>query len=131
MQLRITTDYAIRMVYELAKRKGEYLTSGDLVNAVGTSSQYIIQIGTMLRRSGILASAPYHGYSLAKSPKDITLLDVISVVEPTVKISKSLENDNDGGKNAKFDYPVHEVYKKLQSDIESRLSSITFENLLE
>ena len=87
MQLNQSTDYAIRMILYLAQAS-QTVPSSKLSAALGISSRYLLQIGARLRDAGMLRVSYGNsgGYVLAKSPGEITLLDIIILMEGNVLI---------------------------------------------
>lgn len=89
MQLNISTDYAIRIVLFLAMN-AKTVSSSKLSKEIGVSSRYLLQIAAKLRNSGIVAVAygPSGGYGLAQPTKDISLLDIILVMEERIQLKQ-------------------------------------------
>ena len=73
----------------------------------------------------------YGGFSLCKHPRDITLLDIVSSTESTIKISYCLEQN---AEESKEEYQtvrsMYNFYHDLQDEIEERFSHKTLEQLL-
>ena len=87
MQLNQSTDYAIRMILYLAQA-AQTVPSSKLSAALGISSRYLLQIGARLRDAGMVrvSYGNLGGYVLAKSPREITLLDIIILMEGNILI---------------------------------------------
>lgn len=70
----------------------KYLSSSNLASKIGVSPRYLMMIGSKLHEAGILQVTYGHcgGYRLARSPSDISLLEVIEVMEglPQRRISE-------------------------------------------
>lgn len=82
MQLNASTDYAIRLTLYLAKTKS-VVSSNKIAEALDISSRYLLQIGTKLRDAGLITTTygPSGGFKLIGSPKEISLFDIILVME--------------------------------------------------
>ena len=82
MQLNQSTDYAIRLILYLAKA-AHTVPSSKLSKAIGVSSRYLLQIGARLRDAGFItvSHGPKGGYTLSKGPEEITLLEIINLME--------------------------------------------------
>ena len=82
MQIHTSTDYAIRMVLYLAK-VSKTVSSSKLSSVIGVSPRYILQIGAKLRDAGLLTATygPVGGFVLTKPPQQISLFDIITVME--------------------------------------------------
>ena len=94
MQLNITTDYAIRLLLcleEVGVKKTGPLIAEEMV----IPPKYIVKITTKLRTAKLIGSEPgsQGGYYLMKPLENITLMEVLSVMESTVKINRCLEPD--------------------------------------
>ena len=73
----------------------------------------------------------YGGFSLCKHPRDITLLDIVSSTESTIKISYCLEQNTEESKEGyQTVRSMYNFYHDLQDEIEERLSHKTLEQLL-
>ena len=74
MQLKITTDYAIRIVYYLACR-GEVITASELAYELKIPESYIPKITKKLKEANIITACEgiKGGYSLVKKTEDISL----------------------------------------------------------
>ena len=100
MQLNITTDYAIRIVYYLALHK-ENVTASELASVLKIPVSYISKITKKLKQAGIIKACEgiKGGYQIAKQPENISLRDVISCTESTMAISRCLEKEGGCSKN--------------------------------
>ena len=94
MQLKNTTDYAIRIVCHLAMHS-ETVTTSELASELKVPGSYIPKITKKLKDANIITASEglKGGYSLAKKPEDISLYDIISATEVTMKINRCLEKD--------------------------------------
>ena len=78
MQLKITTDYAIRMILYLAQNESVIVSATEIAQAMKIPHSYLIQIGAVLKKSGLIQahSGRLGGYSLAEPSDSITLYDI-------------------------------------------------------
>ena len=80
------SEYACLAMLELASRYGDPrpVRLADLADAHGIPPRFLVQILLDLKRAGLVASTrgAAGGYALAKPPDDITLFDVLRVVDP-------------------------------------------------
>lgn len=119
MQLNITTDYAIRLLLclgEVGVKKAGPLIAEEMV----IPPKYILKISSKLRAAKLIGSesGSQGGYYLMKPLEDITLMEVLSVMENTVKINRCLEPDAYCSRGGAKDCPVHSFYLVLQHEIE-------------
>lgn len=86
MQLNVTTDYAIRIILYLALRK-EITTSKEIAAAMSIPQNYVLKITHKLVEAGLIKRlvGVQGGFSLDKTVDEITLLDIISIMEPTTR----------------------------------------------
>jgi Rrf2 family cysteine metabolism transcriptional repressor len=77
-------QYALRAIYELAKRTGEGpIKISDIADAQGIPRRFLEVILNQLKGSGFVESKRgfYGGYVLAKTPDKITVGDVIRYMQ--------------------------------------------------
>ena len=77
-------QYALRAIYELAKRKGEGPTKiSDIAVAQAIPQRFLEVILNQLKGSGIVASKRgfYGGYFLTKSPEEVTVGDIFRYLQ--------------------------------------------------
>ena len=84
--LSITTKspYAIRALTELARTGGDApVPIGELARRRDIPVQFLEQLFAVLRRAGLLKSqrGVKGGYSFARQPEDVTVLDVVEALE--------------------------------------------------
>jgi len=85
MKLSAKTEYACIAVLELAARYGqdEPVRVRDIAGAHGVPARFLVQILIQLKAAGLVASTrgSSGGYRLIRPPEQLTLADVMSVVE--------------------------------------------------
>ena len=127
MQLNQSTDYAIRMILYLAQAS-QTVPSSKLSAALGISSRYLLQIGARLRDAGMprVSYGNSGGYVLAKSPGEITLLDIIILMEGNVLIGvQSIQKET----TVKFDL-LDAAYEHANQILTTFLETTTISRLL-
>lgn len=132
MQLNITTDYAIRIVFYLAS-EGGIASSKEIADQTGVPQNYVAKINRKLTKAGLTQThvGVLGGFSLAKLPEEITLLEIINTMENKTKINECLEEDHYCSRNASDSCPVRKFYCVLQKEMDDRMSSITMRSLIE
>lgn len=132
MQLKITTDYAIRTILYLSLRMPEVITSLEISKTMGIPRKYLIYVGSILKQAGLLETHPgkYGGYSLAKRPEEITLFEIVDTMEDTTKINRCLEEDEYCSRFATKDCPVRKCYTVMQRAWECFLKGLTVTDIL-
>ncbi len=131
MQLNISTDYAIRTVLYLATT-GDMRNTSDISETMKIPKDYIVVLTRALRDAGILTTVrgKYGGYTLNKDPRDISLYDIISLMEGSVKLNRCLEEDHYCSRNACDTCPVRKNYEVLQDSVENQLKNVTIASLM-
>lgn len=128
MQLKLTTDYAIRILMYLAWTK-KITSSTEMAEAMSIPQKYLSKIIFDLKKAGFVNthSGTYGGYSLAKDPSEISLLDIMQVTEGKMKINRCLEEDGHCSRGAADTCPVRKEYTILQNEIEEFLKARTID----
>ena len=105
MQLKNSTDYAIRIVCYLAAQERMVSTS-ELSRKLNVSANYVPKIAKKLKNAKIVTACEgtNGGYMLAKQPENISLMDIISCVEETMAINRCLEEDRFCSRNLEDTY---------------------------
>lgn len=132
MQLKITTDYAIRMILYLANKK-EITNSIQISDELGIPWKYLINIGSMLKHAGLINThkGKHGGYTLAKSAETIRIYDIISTTEKNIKINRCLEGEEYCSADVANNCKVKIFYSTVQEKIEQYFKGVTIADLVE
>jgi Rrf2 family cysteine metabolism transcriptional repressor len=78
--------HAVRALAELARRRGSPVPIGEVAARRDISPQFLESLFVTLRRGGVLRSqrGVKGGYSLARAPEEITVLEVVELLEGEV-----------------------------------------------
>ncbi len=84
-----TTEYALTASVCLAAVEGESLTAGQIAEQSGLPLGYLSKVLRLLARAHIVRSrrGPSGGFQLTRPASDISLLEVISAVDPLERIT--------------------------------------------
>lgn len=135
MKLNKTTEYALRILIYMAKKPSELYTAGMLVEELKVSDKYLRRIMTDLSKSGFIKSTQGRigGYSFAKDPSNIFLLDIIDAVEGADKLNGCVL----GFESCSCVNPcaIHETWSPVRNELnkvfsETRLSELEFDKIL-
>jgi Rrf2 family protein len=92
MKASLKLEYSLRVLSQLVRRnKGSAVTRiEELAKLEAIPQNYLVQLLNELREGGLVASkrGKTGGYRLAKDPEDITLKQVLAVVEPDLVETK-------------------------------------------
>lgn len=131
MQLNITTDYAIRMLLCLGEI--DVKKSGPIIaEEMSIPPKYILKITAKLRGAGLIGSTSgsQGGYHLLRPLDKITWLEVVRIMEPSIKINRCLEPDEYCSRNAAAVCAVRRFYQAMQKEIEERWVSLSLADIL-
>lgn len=95
MKWNKSTRLALYAAVELAQAQGELVTVGSVAQKYKVSTHHLAKVFQQLARSGIAQAVlgVGGGYRLARSPKEITLLDVVEVLEGKQRLDRCMVLD--------------------------------------
>ena len=129
--IRKDTEYAMRaLVYLALNGKEKFVTAKALALHRNLPEDFAYKIMRKLTRSGITTCqmGQHGGFKLARSPDEITLLQVLSAIQGPVLIKKCcLDSDTCPEKSSCEFLPQ---LKDLQSSLVTSLESITLAGIL-
>lgn len=136
MQLTTTMDYALRIVNYLAN-KGKMASTNELSKELTIPNSYIPKIIKGLKNNHLIAATEgmKGGYSLIKSPPDITLYDVISSTQSTMS-NKCLDGSEKSSdlihSDTEFDTDsIRKMLNSLENDYIDKLKNLTISDFIE
>lgn len=124
-----TTEYALRAAVFLSEAGSQNQTSQRVAEATKVPVQYMSKVLQMLAEAGVATSqrGPTGGFALARDASQITLLDVVSAVEP---IQRILECPLGLPEHAEQLCPLHRVLDDLARITEEHLRSRTLADVM-
>ncbi len=133
MQFNQATDYAFRVVLYLSS-----LPPGEIVSAQAIASReqipmrFLQKIMRSLVKAGLILShrGVAGGFSLAKAPGEISLLNVVEVMEGPVCINRCFIDEDYCTKNWAGRCPVHQALAGIQSTMIRELGRHNFADLV-
>ena len=130
--LRKNTDYALRMMMNLASHfNGELMSARQLASEGHFSHQLGCKILQRLGEAKLVKSimGSKGGFALSREPSEITLIEIINVVQGGIRLNKCLL----GGEGCEFETGcgVNIKLTCLQMYIDGYLSGITLEEILQ
>ncbi|MCE9553096.1 MAG: Rrf2 family transcriptional regulator [Planctomycetes bacterium] len=128
MKISAKTEYACIAVLELAIRhsSGEPIRMRELADAHGIPTQFLVQILLQLKGAGLVTSTrgASGGYQLVKSPEQITLGEVMAIVE----------GESTPQSNVSIETPLVQAllgaWRKADQKLSNSLRSVTFADLV-
>ena len=126
MKLSVKVDYACRVLAQLARRNGreELAHIEELAKAEAVPANYLVQILSELRNGGLILSrrGKQGGYALARPAAEITLLDIVTLIEGDV-LELGIAADGQSGKR------VAQAWREVRGVLEAKCREITLEKL--
>ena len=131
MQLKNSTDYALRIVCYLAAQE-QMVSTSELSRKLNISANYIPKIAKKLKKANIITACEgtNGGYMLAKQPENISLMDIISCVEDTMAINRCLEKDRFCSRNIEDTCKIHKILLGLQNTYNNKLESVKVSDII-
>lgn len=123
-----TAEYALRTIIWLARRPGLSEPADRLAQRTKVPRRYLHKVLQDLVRAKLVRSqsGPGGGYSLAKSPETVTILDVVNSVAPVERIRKCPL----GLRTHTQLCPLHEELDKVYAANESALARVAISQIL-
>lgn len=130
MQLNISTDYAVRSLLYLATC-GRQASSSEISKAMKIPDNYLYAVMGKMKKAGLAYATRgvNGGWSLSKDPDDIKLLDIIEVMEGTIKINRCLQDDQYCSRDGAATCQVHEFYDEVQKQVECYFGGVSLAQL--
>jgi Rrf2 family protein len=130
MLVSAKTEYACIAVLELAARHGtgEPVRIREIAAAHGIPSRFLVQILLQLKAAGLVHSirGAAGGYQLAREPDEITLLDVMTVVDAQLGQAQTT-----AARTTTTTRVLQRAWKEVASKEHELLDSVTFAALVE
>ncbi|MFZ5944873.1 MAG: RrF2 family transcriptional regulator [Bacillota bacterium] len=129
MQLTQATDYAFRAVLYLTRVPSEEFINAQLIaEKEEIPMRFLLKIMRSLIKAGIVKShrGVGGGYSLNKTPREITLLDVVEAVEGPVVVNRCLISPQYCSKNWSSQCAIHRALFDIQNGLVNQLAKYNF-----
>jgi Rrf2 family protein len=131
MRISKKGEYGVRAMFDLAQRYGEGpVQSHDIARRQGIDENYLNQILILLRKAKLIDSlrGPQGGHMLARAPEQVSLLDVLTVLEGP------LMPDEAGGDSEHASEPgdralVRQTWGEIRDAVERVAGGITLDDL--
>ncbi|MCB0713753.1 MAG: Rrf2 family transcriptional regulator [Ignavibacteriae bacterium] len=124
-------EYAIRALVYIVASKGDrdYLPVRHIADQLDISSHFLAKIVQLLAAEGILNSyrGPNGGVNLARSPENITLMEVVSAVDGEGLFHDCFIGLPECGEQNPC--PLHKWWKQVRKEISGTLSKATLADL--
>ena len=125
-------DYALRVVLFLSEKEfDEKVESKIISETLNIPLRFLLKLLRKLTIAGILNShrGIDGGYSLAKNPQDISMKDVIEIVDGPFYINRCLYDSAYCSLNRSNTCNIHQVLNKIQIQLDEDLQKINFNDI--
>lgn len=125
--------YATRMLLDIAQHQEQgYVSMKSIAERQGISKKYLEQFTAQLAKAGLLdiKRGNQGGYRLLKDPRDITLQDILSLTEGSMRSVTCLDHSPNLCERCSS-CPTLPAWAGLDTVVEQYLSSVTLAALLE
>ncbi len=131
MFITLETDYAVRIVYCLA-RSGKRTGASEISESTGVTLRFALKILHKLVANGIVRSfkGAKGGYELARTPGEITLREVVEVMEGPIVFSRCLTDGFVCTNDVEGRCFFNGVYEKLSNSMREQLEGVRFSDAL-
>lgn len=133
MKISTKGRYSLRLMIDLARHYSEgYLALKDIAARQDISKKYLEQIIPFLTRSGLILSTKGHngGYTLAKAPEEITILEIIESAEGPLAPVACLDSGTVKCERTNLCSALP-IYQGLYDVISNYLGNITLKDLVD
>jgi Rrf2 family protein len=129
MQITRETDYAIRCLLHLARRPRHVAPANEIAAATQVPRIFLAKILQRLAKAGVVVSqrGVQGGFSLARDPAAITLLDAVEAVQGGVALNRCAATTE----HCVHEHtcPAHPVWVRLSARLARDLARHTFQQL--
>lgn len=132
MKLSTRARYGIHAMFELAARYGQGPQPlKSIAESQNIPEQYLEQLIALLRREGLVESVrgAQGGYMLGKAPGDITMGELMHVLEGPILLADCLADDKNCERSCAC--PTKGVWERLSKSMDDVLNSVTLQDMLD
>ncbi len=131
MQITKQADYAVRAVLYLSRLGiGNRAATSKIAEDQHIPTSFLAKIISQLAVAGLLHTSrgARGGVTLARKPKDITLLEVVEAIDGPIRLNECVHSS--GLCAFEDDCPLTSIWQKAQRELVKSLASENFEKLL-
>jgi len=131
MKLSTKGRYGVRAMVDLASNYGSAPISIKTISKRENLSEYYLeQLFSPLRRANIIRSirGAQGGYVLCKSPNEITVGDIMTILEGPIEIADCIDGVECDSSDC---CATKAVWEKIKNSIDSVMNSITLQDIID
>jgi Rrf2 family protein len=134
LKLSTKVQYGVRAMFEIARDYNSGpVTIKEISRRQGVSISYLEQLLNRLRKGGLIMSrkGPGGGYILSRKPDEISVADILNVLEGPIAITQCLDTSTKSNGCSRVDGCVTRLlWKSLGEKISDFLATMTLNDLL-
>lgn len=134
MKITIESDCAIRIILFLSMRGVGNKTGARMISEnENIPIRFALKILRKLKLAGLICSfrGQSGGYALLMEPKNISLKNVIEIIDGKLKLNKCLNKEGKCDLNRTNICPTHFYLNELQEEVAAKLDSVSFQILID
>ena len=132
MKISARTRYGLRILLDIAQHEQDESprTIGEISSSQDISAAFISRLAVPLKRAHIINAerGVGGGLRLARSPDDITLLDISETLDGPVSILKCLATPKTCRRHARC--PARSIWADLNTTIKNALAAVTLSSVM-
>lgn len=132
MRISQEADYALRIILFLSEKDmSKKFDAKEIAETLSLPNRFAVKILRKLIISGQVKSfrGAYGGYAINKKPKDITLLEVVELIDGPITLNKCLEDKSKCSNGQCEECCVRKHIVDLNQIVVDYLGGITFESM--
>ncbi|MGA7172802.1 MAG: Rrf2 family transcriptional regulator [Candidatus Dormiibacterota bacterium] len=134
MRISSRAHYGLRMMTELAKAHGgPPLSLAEIARREGMPLAYLEQLVAPLRRAGLVEGTRglHGGYRLARQPQEVTVLEIVELMEgPVAPVECLAENYQPGACSREPECLSRPLWGRLQKAVQQVLGGTTLSDMM-
>lgn len=130
MQITRQADYAVRAVMHLARHNDTRTATSAIAEEQKIPPSFLAKIISQLSIAGLLHTSrgARGGVTLARDPKEITLLEVIEAIDGPIQLNECVGDS--GACHFDYDCPLRPVWCDAQEQLVARLRGTNFADMV-
>jgi Rrf2 family transcriptional regulator, cysteine metabolism repressor len=132
MKLSTKGRYGVKAMFELALHHGdEPVSIKTIAEKQNISEYYLEQLFAGLRKAKLIKSVrgAQGGYVLAKPPVDITVADILNVLEGPIEISECITDEDSSCSNVNY-CATRLLWIKVSDSVNQVINSISLQDMI-
>ena len=131
MNLSTKGRYGVKAALHLALNyNNEHISIKSIAEKINVSEYYLEQLFSQLRRAGIVRSirGAHGGYTLSRPPNEVTVYDIIEVLEGSIEISDCIEDTTCNNSDS---CATRLLWIRFKESIDGVLKSTTLQDMVD